>query len=417
MTAVALPYSASDPLVPAAASLPQTAQCAAGARHDAENLELRLITDRAGFEAIEREWNDLFERAGRPAQVFQTYNWNWHWCQHYLAGEGETDGPALAIVTGRRNGRLVMLWPLVKERVAGLIQLSWMGEPVSQYGDVVMEDGPHSLADLRQAWDLIKTEIKPDLVRLRKCRSDTAIAPLIAEIGAHSTERLVAPCLDLASAPSYEAYEQRYSGGARRNRRRQMRRLAEQGPVAFEEAREGARARELALTALRLKRAWLKERGLVSPALADSRATEFFADVAEGKGRPTGCRIATLRADGEPAAIEIAFGSKGHKCLHIIVYDVKREKSGAGILLMEHCFRAALAGGFHTYDLLAPGDAYKLDWADASVEVNDWAIPLSMMGRAYASIYLGFVRPQLKKGLTDLPTSWRQRLSTAYAHA
>ena len=47
-------------------------------------LDLSLITDRAAFEALEADWNDLFARAGRPTQVFQTFNWNWHWARHYL---------------------------------------------------------------------------------------------------------------------------------------------------------------------------------------------------------------------------------------------------------------------------------------------------------------------------------------------
>jgi len=100
-----------------------------------------LVTDRAAFDALEPEWTDLFDRAGRGTQVFQTFNWNWHWCNHYLGdGSQGSAAPALAVVTARRAGRLVMVWPLVRERVAGLCQLSWMGEPVSQYGDVLTEE-------------------------------------------------------------------------------------------------------------------------------------------------------------------------------------------------------------------------------------------------------------------------------------
>ena len=67
-------------------------------------LELTMITGRAAFDALEAEWNALFDRAGRPAQVFQTFNWNWHWANHYLDGApGGISGLQLAIVTGRRN--------------------------------------------------------------------------------------------------------------------------------------------------------------------------------------------------------------------------------------------------------------------------------------------------------------------------
>ena len=38
--------------------------------------------------------------------------------------------------------------------------------------------------------------------------------------------------------------------------------------------------------------------------------------------------------------------------------------------------------------MLSPGDAYKLDWADGSVEVLDRARGISPRGRAFAKIYL-----------------------------
>src|SRR5262245_21894281 len=88
----------------------------------AHGAPFSLIGDRRAFEALEPEWNDLFRRAGRDAQLFQSFNWNWHWANHYLdCGHSARVSPSILAV--RREGRLVMLWPLVRERVAGLVQL------------------------------------------------------------------------------------------------------------------------------------------------------------------------------------------------------------------------------------------------------------------------------------------------------
>ncbi len=82
--------------------------------------DLAFVSDRAGFDALEAEWNALFERAGRSTQLFQRFNWLWHWCNHYLADpQAPGRGSRLAIVTARREGRLVMVWPLVSERAGG----------------------------------------------------------------------------------------------------------------------------------------------------------------------------------------------------------------------------------------------------------------------------------------------------------
>jgi hypothetical protein len=35
-----------------------------------------VVCDRAGFDALETQWNDLFACAGRDTHLFQTFNWH-----------------------------------------------------------------------------------------------------------------------------------------------------------------------------------------------------------------------------------------------------------------------------------------------------------------------------------------------------
>ncbi len=378
-----------------------------------ETCTFALVTDRAGFDALEAEWNDLFWRAGTGAQVFQTFNWGWHWCNHFLTASAGEPAASLAIVTGRSNGRLVMVWPLAAERVAGLSQLGWLGDPVSQYGDVLFE--PESSALLANAWSFIARELKPDLVRLRKVRDDAAIAPFLSDLNAFAAERLQAPYLDLSSAPDFATFERRYSPRSRRNRRRLARRLRDLGPTAFERCREGERARELAAEAIELKREWLKERGLVSPALADPRFASFFAGIAQGATRPTGCEVSALTCNGEAAAIEITLRCLDRIVMHVIVFNLKYEKAGAGVLLLEETIAQSFSGSARTFDLLSPADGYKLAWADAAMGVTDWVIPLSAKGWVFARLYLGVARPALKAALGAMPASLRRLVAGRYA--
>ena len=180
-----------------------------------------------------------------------------------------------------------------------------MGEPVSQYGDVLAEDLPDGLRLMRQAWRFIATRLGADAVCLRKVRADAAVAPLLRELGMQQTAAAEAPYLDLASAPDFASYELRYTGKARKNRRRLARRLAEQGPLAIERHTGGAEARAAAPQAIALKREWIKHTGRLSPALADQRFAAFFADVAEGRVRPAGCGVTVLKSNGAPAGIAI----------------------------------------------------------------------------------------------------------------
>lgn len=376
---------------------------------EAAACDLAWVSDRAGFDALEAEWNALFERTGRDTQLFQSFNWLWHWCNHYLPQrEGDAGGPRLAIVTGRRDGRLIMVWPLVRTRGGGISRLSWMGEPVSQYGDVLVDDIVDAQAALQAGWQFILEHSGADVVQLRKVRADSAIAPTLGVIGGIATDKLSAPYLDLASAPSFAEYEKRYSSGARRNRKRQMRRLEERGAVSVEAHTDGDDAAALARVAIDLKRDWLGNRGLVSPAFSDTRIDAFFADVAAGTVRATGCRVLAMRCGGTPAALEIGLTCKGRAAIHVIVYDQAFEKAAAGALLMEESIRRACDAGVRAFDLLAPGDSYKMDWADAATEVCDWVVPLSLKGQVYGRFYVGFFRNVLKRVLAALPASVRR---------
>ncbi|MEL6290829.1 MAG: hypothetical protein AAFQ44_03445 [Pseudomonadota bacterium] len=104
-------------------------------------LDVEIIRGRTGFEALETEWNALFERAGRSTQLFQQFNWLWHCARVYGAGP---KAPEVIIATARVDGRLVLVWPL-QLTCTGLCRLTWFGDPVGQYGDVLMDRLPPHL--------------------------------------------------------------------------------------------------------------------------------------------------------------------------------------------------------------------------------------------------------------------------------
>ena len=172
-------------------------------------------------------------------------------------------------------------------------------------------------------------------------RADASIAPLLREFGLRRVAVAAAPFLDLASAPDFGAYEQRYSAKARKNRRRLMRRLEERGPVTVERHTGGEQARAAALEAIALKRACLETTGRLSPALADPRFAAFFADVAEGRGRPAGCGVSVLTSNGETAGIAIDVTCGRRRAAHVIVHNARLDAFSPGTLLLQEWIRGA----------------------------------------------------------------------------
>ncbi len=191
-----------------------------------------------------------------------------------------------------------------------------------------------------------------------------------------------------------------------------MRRLQETGATSFVRLSAGPEASASAVQAVHLKRDWLRQRGFVSTAIADARTEAFFRDCASGEGPETGVEIGLIRSNGDVAAIEIAIQCKDRVAVHLIAYDARFENTGAGSLLMEDSVRRACQSGMATFDLLAPGAAYKFEWADRRVEVSDYALGLSVRGKIYTSAYLARLRPAAKALHEHLPAALRRHVAT-----
>lgn len=392
----------------------QTGRAATSASADRSSpLTFSVVSTRAQFDALQVDWCALFEQPGAGQHIFQNFHWLWHWCNHYL--DEQQGATHLTIVTGRKHGKLVLVWPLVTHRVGAVKQLLWMGQPVSQYGDILIDRALCSNADLKASWQFIKHSISADIALLRKVRADAHVYGLLKEQGHRPLTQETAPFLDLSSASSFEDYQTRYSGKARKNRRRLRRRIEERASLSTTTHAAGATRADLAAKAVVLKRAWLKARGLISHAIQDDRTRSFFADAANSSAHPTGCHATELKIDDTTAAIEVSFVTKSHCAVHVIVYDLKHEKSGAGVLLMEDSIRSAFASGIKTFDLMAPGDNYKLDWADGTVEVCDWSLPLSPLGQAFVRLKLDKLPTVFKSSLHALPLKARQVLHRGFS--
>ncbi len=375
------------------------------------DCDFAVVADKAAFRALASEWDALFERSGRPRQVFQTFAWLWCWAEHYLDGVQR-----LSIVVGRREGRLVLAWPLVSTRRMGLRILSFMGEPLSQYGDALVEEGEESAALMSEALRFVMS-LPADILSLRRVREDAALGPLLASNMEPSGARAQAPFVDFTGALDSEALERRFSPKQRSGRRRHLRRLADLGPVSFERHEGGPTARALAATGLAFKREWARRSGYLTPALSDARFERFFVDAAGGGANAPDLRVSALFCGGEPIGVEIAVACKGQLFGHVLAPKPGFEKQGAGSVLAGYSIAAALKEGFGAYDLLAPADPYKMDWASGCVNVSDFAVPLTPMGRLFKWVWLDFGREALKSLARGLAPSLRRLRGKSAADA
>lgn len=395
-------HKSADLLDAVALSIPATS--------DADLVVYDVVRNEAGFKALEADWKRLYQSAGATSQPFMTFAWHKNWLKHYHAGQSHPLGVQLAVVVGRQCGRAVVIWPLLTKRMAGMTYMYWMGQPVSQYGDVLVDRSADVARIVKDSWSVVLNRLKPDVVILRKVRADAAVASLLKAEGAIATLTEKAPFVETRGHDSYVNFEMRYSAKARKNRRRLMRRLEEKGSVEFVHLKAGPEAAALVSRAIDMKRNWLSAKGLLSAALYDRRFETFFSAVAIDSCGAGSCLVSALKLDGQPAAIMVSIVGEQHLAGHIFAHDLALDKYGVGVLLLEECLRHAVSERLKAFDLLAPGDAYKFDWCDQHVEVADWALATSARGHILTRLHLPHAREQVKQTAKRLPSPVRRLL-------
>lgn len=345
--------------------------------------------------AIAGEWDELFQRAGQPQQVFQTRAFLDLWTRHYHEPRSE-----IIVVTGRVDGRLAALLPLVKQRRLGLSVLRLMGLPVAQFSDCIAEpDVPPEL--VQDIWTAVKN-LGADLLEARRVRADAALLRIAPDATAEF-EHHEAPFADLGvrvvDGEAGEAYSSKY----RSNLRRRLRRLAELGDVKFVGNPPMADARLLAVTAISIKRLWLRQHDLRSAAVQDDRFLGFFADAANDP--EIGMQVSAITLDGTPVAIDLSFACKGTCFGHVLATDPAREEQGVGGMMVHQAFAAAKANGNAVFDLLAPANEHKMGHADGVTQVASRAWAFTPTGRLACYLLLRRALPAAKGIASKLPAS------------
>ena len=330
----------------------------------ADKIAIAIVDTPAAFLALQAEWDALFARSAMPHQVFQSHAVLRHWANHYLDAHMR-----LRIVTARRAGRLVMVWPLVRQRWFGLVSLRFMGVPVAQFGDVLVERTGEEAGLLQAGWDAI-LNLGADLFELRKLRGDSVLATSGLVSCATLRERLDAPFADLGLRVGPDGPSHTYAPRQRSNYRRRLRRLSERGAIGFSMIEPGPEAADLAVTAIAMKQAALLRHGVLAPTISDPRFSAFFRDLAADAAGGSPLRVAIIACDGEPVGIDLTLDCMGASFGHVIATHPEHERGGVGGLLVHHSFACAKARGNTVFDMLAPADPYKHEHADGLTQIG-----------------------------------------------
>jgi CelD/BcsL family acetyltransferase involved in cellulose biosynthesis len=382
------------PAVPTAMNIPGAES---RSRRPSDSISVEDISSLA---SIEGEWRDLERRNGVPTP-FQT----WEWCSGWLAAKAASAAPheEVRLVVVRENGHLVQLWPLAVRTLWVFRIASWLGEPLTQYGDVIAESSDRSASRSEAAWCHIRGWRDIDAMELRRVRSDAGIKNLLIEHGAACATTSSAPFIDFTAANADGRPAWLRSSRTRNSLRRRLGELGTHGTVGFEVLADADEQIGAVAAALRLKRDWLKETGRASMGLSHPAAGAFLASLAS-----TGSLfVARLRVAQATAAVEIGLRRNEKYYSFLQAYEPRFAAAAPGRLLFWHLIERCPDLGVKLFDFLAPAYPHKQEWATGECSTQDFVVPITTKGQVALS-YLARIKPQIKLIHAQLPAAARR---------
>ena len=364
-------------------------------------MQIQVITERSGAEALRDEWSVLLDDAVAPS-VFLTPEWLLAWWDAHAGGLN------MHLVTVSDERRLVGVFPLAYRvdqkwgRPRRLLQ-GWSGDYTDRFGPIVadgsrevVEVAARHLVNDAPPWN--RLDLKP------LSTADPATGWLVDALGAVGvgvgiTGWWESPVVDLAGDP--DTLRAGLSGSFRSTLRRKAKAADREGLTI--EIREDAAALDEAFDVA--GESWAHEEGTGIGSTPQNR--QFYRCLAAAAERRGWLRIALLRnPDGNPIAFELNLVRNREAVNLKLGYRASVGTLSPGLVLRGRVMDALIAEGCRTFDLLGSAEPYKLHWTDRTMpHIRLRGFPPTPLGRMRHR-NRNWLRPVARKAL-----EWARRPS------
>lgn len=349
----------------------------AGAKLEAELFEVALHQDVAALEALRADWDDLLRRAPKTSVALG--------CDYVLQGWSalpKSGGARLAVVTVRRGGRLVCVWPLYVRREGLTTAACHLGSGArEEYAGPLTADGEDS-AVVRAALGAVRR--LADRATVYSLRADSpAVEVLASAPGFKHRWSVQSPVTSLIGVADWESWARTASKKLRSNLRYDRKRLEALGVLAFRRMagpEDGPRCVDWIFAS---KRAWLRTRKMGHSWMDDAQGRDFFAALAARPPAAAGefdvAQAFALTLDDKIIAACICLGSGDRMEYFTTAFDPEFGLYSPGNLLIEDCVRLAIQQGVD-FDMRITQQAYKKRWMDRADRYDSFALGFTPAG-------------------------------------
>lgn len=338
-----------------------------------EEIQLEFVTDSGAFIALEPDWRSLCIRSGNH-HYFQLFSWPWLAWQHVAMVRGRQ----LCILVGRWNGRVVLLWPLMRDRH----QIRLLASDKVEYRDLIVEDGPQTQFWMSMAWKAVKNLEGIHLFLFQDVKTDSNLAKLVEE-NSRSGFKCVrrSRVIRLDRFEDWNNYAKSLSKKFLSDQRRQWRRIAAIGDEVKFEILNSKDKIQAGLGWMFLhKIAWLKASNINEATFESPEYRAFINNVVQNAFDTEHLFFSKLSVGDNIVAAGLGYKYGTEFTFHMFTYDAAWQNYSPGRLLLENIVKWCFDNGVTLFDFMPGEEIYKGIWANDEFNVTDYLIPTSLRG-------------------------------------
>ena len=329
-----------------------------------ERVRTDVLCRAAEMTALEPQWQHL-AAACSAATVFQTFEWNAAWWQHF----GRLLGRRLRLVTFRDSqGTLIGLAPLMTSfwYATLLRRVSFLGTGTSDYLDVLAAPGWEQEV-AQSLYRHLESAGGWQIADFQQLRAGSLLRQYLPPAGSRLHVRDVPgeACPFLPLPQTWDALLQGLGKKTRANvgyydRALQKVYTVEIGPVTDPMALDGEMTRLFHLHGRRWNQRWLPG------VFAGKRIQAFHRDVARRLLGQGWLRLFTLCLDGETQAVLYCFRYGNRLCYYQGGFEPTLARLSLGTVLTARAMQAAISEECQVFDFLRGDEPYKAKWTGSS---------------------------------------------------
>jgi CelD/BcsL family acetyltransferase involved in cellulose biosynthesis len=339
-----------------------------------DEILLRIVQDEAGLRELRAAWDALLSEQSdpNPEQCFPRSLALWETVAR-PAGEG------LFVIAGERDGRIVLLFPLVTSR-AGPLRIGRLLGPHLETADMLVARDEAAASWVAAAWDLAASRF--DLLRLPAISPTSHLALCIRrarQVECPSGRLLHVDC---RAYGDWQAYNDAMSKSFRADCKRAWKRLAEEGEPKVLLVEDERQLGESLDWVFEHKIRSLEATGMDARPFMQKRA--YYRRICSEALRSNDLVLLELWVGGRRAAAQVAFRFGDRLKGEIVTYDMALRRCAPGRLVVMETLRWAFANGIAVLELGGGQQDYKARLTDSGRDVLRYAIAAtSLLGATF----------------------------------